>query len=388
MAQQALPDIELHFGILANAAIIARLCSLDWEMRRKAIVLLSGGLDSMLAARLMQEQGIIVEGINFYTGFCIENHTRMIQGHSGERRHQALWVAERLDIPLHIVDVSEAYHQVLLQPQYGYGATLNPCLDCKIFMVKQAAMFLEKATEVASARAVDRGADFLVTGEVIGQRLKSQLKWTMPLIARESGVNDRLLRPLSAQILPPTLPEREGWVDRARLFGFNGRSRQPQIELAQSLGFTEWAQPAGGCCFLTDAAYSRKLQDLWSARGARDYTLDDVVLLKVGRHIRPQPHFKLIISRNAGETQFLEGYRRTLYSMQALSHAGPLALVDGELRPEDHQVAARIVARYSQGKAAEQVTVGLFDRQKMLERRWEVVPFAAGDVEGSWHVGC
>ncbi len=352
-------------------------------MRRKAIVLLSGGLDSMLAARLMQDQGIDVEGVNFYTGFCIENHTQAIRGHDQGRRHQALWVAEKLAIPLHIVDISEAYKNILLQPRYGYGTAMNPCLDCKIFMIRQAALFMEQAHTIATEKA----ADFIVTGEVIGQRMKSQLKRTMPLIARESGVHDRLLRPLCAQLLEPTLPERLGWVDRQKLYGFNGRSRQPQIDLARSLGLDEWAQPAGGCCFLTDPHYARKLADLWESRGQRDYSLDDAILLKVGRHLRPRPHFKIIIPREEGENRFLEGFRHNLPSLQALDHAGPLALVDGILNAADRQFAGRILARYSQGRQEARLRVGFFDTKKTLVETLDVVPLPAEEIEESWHVG-
>ena len=156
----------------------------------------------------------------------------------------------------------------------------------------------------------ENGFDFIVTGEVVGQRPKSQRRDTMPLIARESGAKDRLLRPLTALNLPPTLPEREGWVNREHLYGFHGLNRKPQIELAARFGFEEFAQPAGGCCFLTDAKYSAKLADLWHARGQRDYSLDDIMLLKVGRHLCPADHFKAIVARDDGENNFLEGYRK------------------------------------------------------------------------------
>ena len=350
-------------------------------MPRKAIALISGGLDSMLAARLMQAQGIRVEGVNFYTGFCVEGHTHAIRQRDGVRRNNALWVAEQLDIPLHMIDVSEEYHDVVLNPRYGYGSELNPCLDCKVFMVRKTTAFLKEATALADAHE----ADFIVTGEVIGQRMKSQLKRTMPLIARESGADDRLLRPLCAKLLEPTLPEREGWVDREQLYGFNGRSRQPQIELAQSLGLRDWAQPAGGCCFLTDASYSRKLRDLWQSRGRREYSLDDILLLKVGRHLRPEPHYKVIISREEGENLFLEGYRKQFLHVRVLSHAGPLALVEGEVNSVDRHQIARLVARYSQGRDTEWVRVGLFGRDGQVEEML-VQPLAANAIPEHWHV--
>ncbi|MGK0223731.1 MAG: tRNA-specific 2-thiouridylase [Limisphaerales bacterium] len=348
------------------------------DEQKRAVALISGGLDSMLAAKVIMDQGIHVEGVNFFTGFCVEGHTHAIRKkkQTKEKRNNALWVAEQLGIKLHIVDVIDEYKDVLLNPKHGYGQHLNPCLDCKIFMVKkaQAWSFME-----------DNGFDFIITGEVIGQRPKSQRKETMPIIARESGVEDRLLRPLCAKHLPETLPEREGWVDREAMHDFHGRNRKPQIALAQSLGFTEWAQPAGGCCFLTDEQYALKLADMWQARGSREYELDDIMLLKVGRHIRPKPNFKIIVGREEGENRYLEGYRQTFISVHATSHSGPLALIDGDVDSNDIDLAARIVARYGQGKTAEEVTVEvrLPDGSK-TER--SIAPLLAQEIEKSWHV--
>ncbi len=315
----------------------------------KAVALISGGLDSMLATRVMQQQGVHVEGINFYTGFCVEGHTHAIrkQDQKKNKRNNALWVAEQLGIKLHIIDVIEEYKAILTNPRHGYGANLNPCLDCKVFMVAKAQQWME-----------ENGFDFIITGEVVGQRPMSQRKDTMPLVARESGVGDRLLRPLCAQNLPPTLPEREGWIDREQLYGFSGRSRKPQIKLAAELGIDEYAQPAGGCCFLTDASYSRKLADLWQAQGDRTYELDDIMLLKIGRHLRPRPNFKLIVGREEGENRFMEGYRKRFRSLFSTSHNGPLALIDGVVSSDEELVlAARIMARFSQGRSAERVDV-------------------------------
>ena len=140
----------------------------------------------------------------------------------------------------------------------------------------------------------------------------------MPLVAAESGADDLLLRPLCARNLPPTLPEREGWIEREQLKDFGGRSRKPQMALATKLGFEGYAQPAGGCCFLTDRSYSVKLQDLWDNRGNREYELDDIMLLKVGRHIRPNASFKLIIAREEGENQFLSGYKRQFQTINTV----------------------------------------------------------------------
>jgi len=314
---------------------------------RKAAALISGGLDSLLAAKAIQEQGIHVEGINFFTGFCVEGHTHAIRkkDKAKPKRNNALWVAEQLGIKLHIIDIVEEYKDVVINPKHGYGANLNPCLDCKIFMVKKAHEWIQQ-----------KGFDFLITGEVIGQRPMSQRKETMPIVANESGAEDLILRPLCAKNLPATRPEMEGWVDRDQLFDFSGRSRKPQMALAKRYGFEDYAQPAGGCCFLTDENYSVKLQDLWSNRGEKKYDLDDIMLLKVGRHIRPDSNFKLIIAREEGETRFLSGYRKQFQSIKTISHSGPLALVEGaELNPAQIKLACAIVARFSKGKNADQV---------------------------------
>jgi tRNA-specific 2-thiouridylase len=353
--------------------------------QRRAVALISGGLDSMLAARVVMDQGVEVEGVNFFTGFCVEGHTHAIREkqRAKPKRNNALWVAEQLGIKLHIIDVIEEYKDVLLNPKHGYGANMNPCLDCKVFMVKKA---LELGITGTDGFMATHGFDFIITGEVIGQRPMSQRKDTMPVIARESGADDLLLRPLCAKLLPATRPEREGWVDREALYDFNGRNRKPQIALAESLGFTEWSQPAGGCCFLTDIQYSAKLVDLWEARGTREYELDDVMLLKVGRHIRPAPHFKLIIGRELGENRYLEGYRNTFTSLFPTSHKGPLCLIDGEPTTTDLTLAAQVLARYSQGRTAASVTVQV-DKLDGTSEQLTVSPLNPLEIKQSWHVG-
>jgi len=344
------------------------------EKKRKAVALVSGGLDSMLAARVIQEQGIHVEGINFFTGFCVEGHTHAIRkkDKAKPKRNNALWVAEQLNMKLHIVDIVDEYKDVLLNPKYGYGANMNPCLDCKGFMVAKAREWME-----------ENGFDFIITGEVIGQRPKSQRRDTFPIIEKESGADDRLLRPLCAQQLEPTLPEREGWVEREKLHDFSGRSRKPQLALAKSFGFREWATPAGGCCFLTDAHYSSRLADLWQSRGSRDYEMDDIMLLKVGRHIRPAKHFKLILAREEGEGKFLQGYKRQYPTLKVTSHGGPFALIDGVISEEELREAAAIVARYSQGKSANEVILEYVDTDGQA-RDLHVKPMSPEEMPTEW----
>jgi len=330
----------------------------------------------MLAARLILEQGIHVEGINFYTGFCVEGHTHAIRNHerAKPKRNNALWTAEQLGIKLHIIDVIEEYKDVVINPKHGYGANLNPCLDCKGFMVRKAREWMEK-----------NGFDFIITGEVLGQRPMSQRRDTMPVVARESGAYDRLLRPLCAKLLPPTLPELEGWVDRGKLLDFNGRNRKPQIRLAAQFGFKDYAQPAGGCCFLTNEQYSHKLADLWTTRGTKQYELDDIMLLKVGRHLRPRAHFKLIVGRDEGENNFLNGYRKRFVHLWPVSHPGPLVLLDGDAREEDIELAARLTARFSKGRDAHSVRVEISGRDGD-SRTVDVAPMPADAIPSEWYL--
>ncbi len=344
--------------------------------QRKAVALISGGLDSLLAARVMLEQGIYLEGINFYTGFCVEGHTHAIRkkARARPRRNNALWSAEQLGIRLHIIDIVEEYRDVLINPKHGYGANMNPCLDCKVFMVKKALQWAD-----------ENGFDFIITGEVVGQRPMSQRANTMPIVARESGAEDRLLRPLCGQNLPPTLPEREGWVDREKLHALSGRSRKPQMALAEQFGFSDYASPAGGCCFLTDEAYSRKLVDLWESRGRREYEMDDIMLLKVGRHIRPNGRMKLIVGREEGENSFMNGYRRRYTHLFATSHPGPLALIDGTPTVADLRLAAQIVARYGKGKMAAEVTLALHPLDGEVQEI-KVAPLNPLALQESWMI--
>jgi len=328
----------------------------------------------MLAAKTVMEQGIHVEGINFFTGFCVEGHTHAIRDKDKSRpkRNNSLWVAEQLGIKLHIVDVIEEYKNVLINPKHGYGAHMNPCLDCKIFMVKKAKQWI-----------AENGFDFIITGEVIGQRPMSQRKATMPIVAEESGADDLLIRPLSAKYLPPTLPEREGWIDREKLHDISGRSRKSQMKIAAQFGFVDYSQPAGGCCFLTDKSYSAKLVDLWRAQGHKNYELDDVMLLKVGRHIRPALNFKLIIAREEGEGRFMQGYKNDFISMISLSHAGPFVLIDGSPSAEDLYLAAGITARYSQGRNADQVEIGITGKDGS-NRTIQVKPLLRQEIPQAW----
>lgn len=343
---------------------------------RKAVALISGGLDSMLAVKIIQEQGIYVEGINFYTGFCHSGHTSAIRNKKTNKllRNDALWVAEQLGIKLHIIDIVEPYKKILLNPKHGFGKNINPCLDCKIFMVEQAYQWM-----------LDNQFDFIITGEVIGQRPKSQRKATMPVIAEQSGAFDRLLRPLCAKLLPETFPEQEGWVNRDALLDFSGRSRKGQLDLAASRSIQEFAQPAGGCCVLTDENYTRRLKDLWQHRGTKEYELEDIILLKTGRHIRPSPTFKLIVARDESESNFLMGYRKKHLYLQVQKHRGPIILIEGDITHDDLLLSARLAGRFCSGREENFVPVcvnHLDGKQEIIE----ISPMKVDEIPSNWYL--
>jgi len=321
--------------------------------RAKAIAMISGGLDSTLALALVLRQGVEVKAINFYTGFCITETQRRKGGRpdGSVPRNEALRAAADLEVEIEYVDVSGGpYLDMLVNPRYGYGQNANPCVDCRIFMMQKAREIMER-----------EGADFVFTGEVLGQRPKSQRRDSLWVIEKRSGLEGRLLRPLSAKLLPPTRAEQEGLVDRERLLDISGRSRLRQMALARELGVADWPQPAGGCCFLTDEAFGRKFFDLLDGRVAagqeRKLRQEDVVLLSTGRHFRLSPAVKLIVGRTEVENALLENYAEGRARLAARDRNGPVALLEGTPTWEQRLLASRIVARYGKGRADPEVVV-------------------------------
>ncbi len=308
----------------------------------RAVALLSGGLDSTLAVRLLLDQGIEVKALHFYTGFCITEHKRRLglKKEDGQQYvNPALKAAALLKVPLEIVDISEEYFNIILNPKFGYGKNVNPCVDCRIFMLKKAKEIMEK-----------EGYQFVVTGEVVGQRPMSQTYERLKLIEREAGLEGYILRPLSAKVLKPTVPEIKGWVDRNKLLGIRGRSRKVQIELANKYGI-DYEQPAGGCCYLTDENYAARFQETLNFEG--QITREDLVLLAVGRHLRLPSGVKLIMARNEGEVRYLKGFRSRYNYAFRRDGKGTFAIIKGEPKEEDLQLIADIVARYSKREVCE-----------------------------------
>ncbi|MFQ5743270.1 MAG: thiamine biosynthesis protein [Acidobacteriota bacterium] len=315
----------------------------------RALGLLSGGLDSTISARLLQSLGIEVLGLHFSTGFCVADRHRLLGNRNDPGkpyRNEALRAGADLKIPVELIDIKDEYlPNVVLHPKYGYGSGMNPCIDCRIFMLQKAKKIMD-----------ERGYHFVFTGEVLGQRPMSQRRTPMDNIDEESGLEGYLLRPLSAKLLPPTIPEQRGWVDREQLYDICGRSRKVQMELADSFGIIDYPQPAGGCCFLPDKNFARKLRDYLAFHG-NSVTPDDMMLLKVGRHFRVSAQVKVVIGRDEGENAYLERFTQGRGRVWIDAYPSPLTLVDGEPSAEELELACGITARYSDGRDQERVPV-------------------------------
>jgi len=298
----------------------------------KALSLISGGLDSTLATKVIMEQGVEVIAVNFLSPFCRCDHGAKSKDGC---RHEAKFVSEQLDIPLKIVNVAKDFLEVIKAPKHGYGSNMNPCIDCRILMLK-------KARELM----LELGASFIITGEVIGQRPMSQHSRAMEIVEKEAGVEGILLRPLCAKLLEPTLPEKNGWVDREKLLKFSGRSRKPQMELAETYLVKDYPCPAGGC-LLTDPNFSPRIKDLID----HDLlTLEHALLLNHGRHFRLSSGAKIVVGRHEHDNQKIEGcVKEDDYLFQPKAEApGPSALGRGAdyASEEMRLLAARLTARY------------------------------------------
>ncbi|MDR1536311.1 MAG: hypothetical protein LBU64_14685 [Planctomycetota bacterium] len=251
----------------------------------KALLLLSGGLDSTLAGKILLEMGVRVEAVNFTSPFC--RCTPKSFGCLAARS-----AADFLGIPVRVLAKGDDYLEVVKHPRHGRGRGMNPCLDCRIYTFRRARELLGET-----------GSDFVATGEVLGQRPMSQRGDAMSLIERESGLAGLVVRPLSARLLPPSLPEQNGWLDRERLLAIQGRSRRDQISLARNYDLNDYPCPAGGC-LLTDPEFAARLRDLLEHDPGCDFRA--VRLLSLGRHFRLAPDLKAVVGRNQGENLRLE----------------------------------------------------------------------------------
>lgn len=305
----------------------------------KAVGLFSGGLDSTLAAKLLQSLGIDAKLVNFTTPFFPPK--------------KAIEMAEQLGFKLKVVDVTKDYLKVLKHPKHGYGSYLNPCIDCKIFMLKRAKKY---------AKSI--GAKFVFTGEVLGQRPMSQHRNALDMIEKESGLKGKLLRPLSAKLLPAT--EAERWVDREKLLDIQGRGRGRQIELAKKYGIRSYPSPAGGC-LLTNNEYAAKAKDLLT--NSRRIGTNDIKLLKIGRHFRFRKN-KIIVGRNENENkELLKLKRGTDYVLEVPNVGSPITILQGPKEKKSIEIAARITAHYSDSK--EENTIVKYGQKKIIATKIE-----------------
>ncbi|WP_102401463.1 DUF814 domain-containing protein [Haloimpatiens massiliensis] len=296
----------------------------------RALALISGGLDSILAAKLVKEQGIEVIGICFKSHFFNEEN--------------AVRMTKQIDIPLKVIDFSKEHFKIVKNPKHGHGKNMNPCIDCHALMMNYAGKMLDELQ-----------GDFIITGEVLNQRPMSQNKSSLNIVKKESGFADKILRPLSAKILPPTQMEVDGLVDREKLLGISGRGRKEQMELAKKWGIKDYPSPAGGCK-LTEPNYSIRLKELLEENQNPDNR--QLELLKIGRHFRVTPNAKIISTRTAEEGEML---KKLLTEEDVIFLAkdfkGSMVILIGEAEEEDIIFAAKVTARYSKGKDEEKLVI-------------------------------
>ncbi len=296
----------------------------------KALAMISGGLDSILAAKLIKEQGIEVIGICFKSYFFgPENAIRM---------------AKQIDIPLVVVDFSKEHLAMVINPKHGHGKNMNPCIDCHAMMMNYSGKLLE-----------EYGADFIITGEVLNQRPMSQNRSSLDIVKKESGYSDKILRPLCALNLKPTRMEEEGLVDREKLLKISGRSRKEQMELAEKWGIVDYPSPAGGCK-LTEPNFSKRLFDLVAHDS--DPSENSIKLLNFGRHMRVTDSAKIISTRTSDEARDIRKYlSEDDYVFLARDFGGSMIIVTGNPGEADIEFAARVTGRYCKGKGQEEVAV-------------------------------
>ena len=307
-------------------------------MSTKAVGLFSGGLDSCLAVKLIQRQGIEVTCM-----VCdLWRHPK-----TEDDNYPLQAMVEELGAEYKYVDLSNDYPAILLSPRWGYGTAVNPCIDCKYLMMTRAAKMMDKI-----------GASFVFTGEVLGQRPMTQNKVSMDLLQRKSGLGGRLVRPLCGALLPPTVPEEEGILDRSLLLDIQGRSRQRQLKMAKELGLKGYGAPGGGC-ILTQYEYGAKVQDYLLNCDSGKLSPADLELFKIGRHFRISANAKVIVGKNLEDNNRLEEHREGRIVLEVADFPGPIVLLDGNSSVKDIETAAAITVRYSKAKGQTNVDVNI-----------------------------
>ncbi|MGM9978697.1 MAG: tRNA 4-thiouridine(8) synthase ThiI [Clostridium sp.] len=319
----------------------------------RALAMISGGLDSILAAKIIKDQGIDVIGICFKSYFFNENNAKRM--------------TKQIGIKLEVVDFSKEHFEMVKNPKHGLGKNMNPCIDCHAMMMRYAGELLEKLD-----------ADFIITGEVLNQRPMSQNKQALNVVKKESGFADKILRPLCALNLEPTEMEKNGLVDRNRLLNISGRSRKVQMELAEKYGIKDYPSPAGGCK-LTEPNYAIRLKDALTRN--EDLSEKEIELLKYGRHFISEDNTKLIVTRNGDEGESVKNVldeNDTIFL--AAKFNGPTGIISGDYTEKDKELISKIVARYGKGKNEEEVEIKYGVNGKAFKNSIKVKPASEEEI--------
>lgn len=320
----------------------------------RALAMMSGGLDSVLAAKLIKDQGIDVIGLCFKSYFF---------GPANAER-----MAKQIDVPLAVVDFSKEHFDMVKKPKHGYGKNMNPCIDCHAMMMRYAGELLEKYD-----------ADFIITGEVINQRPMSQNKISLDMVKKESGYSDKILRPLSAKEMTPTEMEVNGLVDREKLLGITGRERKIQMELAEKWNIKDYPSPAGGCK-LTEPNYAIRLKELLKHKP--NPSEKDLTLLKFGRHFRVTDNAVIISTRTEEENKVIKGIiDQNDFILLARDFNGSMSIIVGDATNEDIEAAAKITARYGKGKNEKTVAIKYGNFNAVLDNIMEVSPASEDELK-------
>ncbi|CAM2960615.1 7-cyano-7-deazaguanine synthase [Helicobacter burdigaliensis] len=299
----------------------------------KALALFSGGLDSLLSIKIIKDLGIDVKAIHFNIGF----------GSRKDKSEILRKTLAQIDVELKIVDIKKQFFdEVLFSPKYGYGKYFNPCIDCHANMFSHALAMLE-----------EEGASFVISGEVLGQRPKSQRAEALGQVERLSGGNGLILRPMSAKLLPPTIPEEKGWVDREKLLDIHGRGRDRQLALVKSYGIEYFEKPGGGC-LLTDTSIANKIKDL---KGHREVVFEDMEMVKYGRYFILPEGARCVIARNQEENEKLSKPHSKMSIIELLDCLGPVGLVESDASKNDKELAIALTLVYGKTNANESYQV-------------------------------
>ena len=324
----------------------------------KAIALFSGGLDSTLAMKLIIDQGIEVLAVNISTGF----------GSTKDRKEHMQSMCDQVGAEFKIIDIENEYLQdVLFSPKHGYGKNFNPCIDChaKMFAVAKRIMEAE-------------GASFLISGEVMGQRPMSQNKDALQTVLNESNCDGLLLRPMSAKMLTPTIAEEKGWVDRERLESITGRSRERQLSLAKEIGLEDFESPGGGC-LLTDENFGKKMFDYIAHEN--DFEVQDIPVMKFGRHLRLSDGAKLVVGRNKEENEHLQNINNDkYYHAKTVGIPGPHALLSKSASESDKELATKVILTYTKARQEDNFSI-LYDGTE-----FQGIPFITRDEANAFNI--